>query len=87
MGTSYLPIAGAPVTNALTDGWMAAPNRQRYVSPLSRVLVNALEPSTWYEVRVILDRIAAASSGGSIASKTITKLSVRTNAKGELWPY
>lgn len=87
MGTSYLPMSVAIGPNAPSDGWIASPDQQHYLLPLSRALVDALEPNTWYDVRVMLDRVAAAGSNGPIASKTITKLSLRTNAKGELWPY
>ena len=87
MGTTYLPMSAAIGPNAPSDGWIASPDRRHYLLPLSRVLADALEPNTWYDVRVMLDRVAAAGSNGPIASKTITKLSLRTNTKGELWPY
>ncbi|MBL0172878.1 MAG: hypothetical protein IPP90_19665 [Gemmatimonadaceae bacterium] len=87
VGTSYLPMPGAPDAPVSSDGWIAAPDRQHYLLPLSKILVEALEPNTSYDVRIILDRIATSPGDGQIASKSVATLSVRTNANGELWPY
>jgi hypothetical protein len=87
VGTSYLPLPGPLSGPAPLDGWIAAPDRQRYLLPLSKVLVASLEPNTEYEVRIVLDRLASEGSVARVTSKPIAVLSVRTNDKGELWPY
>lgn len=87
VGTSYLPLPGPTGGPSPLDGWLAAPDRQHYLLPLSKVLVAALEPNTEYDIRVVLDRLASEGSEARVTSKPIAVLNIRTNDKGELWPY
>ena len=87
VGTSYLPMPGPSASPTPLDGWVSAPDRLHYVLPLSKVLVAALQPNTEYDVRVILDRLATEGAKARVTSKPIAVLRLRTNHKGELWPY
>ncbi len=87
VGTSYLPLSAQAVDGTVNDGWIAAPDRLRYLLPLSRILVEPLEPNTDYDVRVVLDRLATAGTEARIATSPLAELRLRTNGKGELWPY
>ncbi|MEQ1692204.1 MAG: hypothetical protein ABMA00_13020 [Gemmatimonas sp.] len=87
VGTSYLPMPEPAAPSLVTDGWAAAPDRLHYVLPLSRVLVASLEPDTEYDVRIVLDRLSASGRDSRVTSKAIATITVRTDAKGEVWPY
>jgi hypothetical protein len=96
VASSYLPIplsgmpdslAKAPSPTMPLEGWQPSPERHRFLLPMARVLTEALQPSTAYEVRVSIDRVVAGGRANGATTKAIAAVAVRTNARAELWPY
>lgn len=85
MATSYLPIR--PAKDAEKPGWIVAADGRRYALPLSRLGAAPFAPSSVYDLRVIVDRVSRQGSVASTISRDIATLTLRTNARGELWPY
>lgn len=85
MATSYLPMLTPK--DAEQPGWMVSADGRRYALPLSRLGAAPLAPSSTYELRVIVDRVSAQGSVTNTVSRDIATLTLRTNARGELWPY
>lgn len=90
VGTSYLPLAslhGAAGGAMTVGGWYGASDRRRFVLPVSALYDVALRPSQAYEVRVIVDRFATRGRMAEATSRVVATLALRTNDRGELWPY
>jgi hypothetical protein len=94
VGTSYLPLASldddsAPAGDAASPAgaWSASPDRRRFLLPVSAFYDVALQPNQAYEIRVITDRFAARGRMAEATSRVAAVITLRTNDRGELWPY
>lgn len=84
--TSYLPLK-AELLDSGAPQWLVGEDQLHFALPLSRIGVGMLEPLTNYEIRVVLDRTSAQGADTRAISREIETISLRTTARGELWPY
>jgi hypothetical protein len=90
VGTSYVSLTsleGEADRDRQSGGWYRAPDRRRFLLPVSALHASAMPPNQTYEVRVIADRFATGGRMAEAISRVVATIAVRTNDRGELWPY
>ncbi len=88
VGSSYLALPPSPDAAIMRAGeWLIAPGQLRFQMPLTALHADTLRPSAPYEIRVRIDRIDRGPQTSVASTRTIARLSLRTTAGGDLWPY
>ncbi len=96
IGTSYLAIvppsgdAPLPVTVPTVSpngDWHSSADGLHYLVGVAPLAGGPLRPSAEYSFRVVMTRGRTSGSGGDGKTRLLASLVVRTNDRGELWPY
>ena len=86
--SSYLPMHADSISPTHATAWQRSDNKLRYVLPLSELNLTTLEPNSTYELRVAVDQQVRRTGRHSLDNtRDVATFRVRTNARGELWPY
>lgn len=84
----YVTVAGSPAVSVTSVGeWRMTTDGRLFLLDVRSIFNGALRPSTTYAFRVLADRLGANGNGRPESPRTIASLVVRTNHRGELWPY